>query len=171
MRPARILTVITVCAGGALTSQAPEFAQQYRQRLGGAIEELAEVVATFDADAARHQLDREQALNIHRRATEPFLQDRGISTEVAIRRLNHLHMQAQQFETLPPLLRPVAVAYGPDERLLDGTMRDFEPAVPLTLHGAIWAGAGALLAYLLAKLVGTPFRRRRRQQAEARYRA
>ena len=170
MRPAKLLTVLTVCVGGVLTSQAPEFAQQYRQRLGGAIEELAQVVADFDADAARHNLNRDQALDIHRRATEPFLQDRGISTEAAMRRLNRLHLQAQQFETLPPLLRPIAIAYGPDERLLDGTMRDFEPAVPVTVHGAIWTGAGALLAYLLAKLCGLPFRRRRRQ-AHARHRA
>ena len=161
MKPARILTAITVCAGAVFASQAPEFAQQYRQRLGGAMEELTQVIADFDADAARHDLDRQQALDIHRRATEPFLQDRGISTEVAIRRLNRLHLQARQFETLPPLLRPIAIAYGPDERLLDGTMQDFEPAVPVTAHGAVWTGAGAFIAYLLAKLCGLPFRRRR----------
>ena len=30
---------------GALASQLPEFAQQYRQRLGGAIDELQRIVA------------------------------------------------------------------------------------------------------------------------------
>jgi len=165
MMPARILTLLTVCAGAVVASQAPEFAQQYRQRLGGAIEELAVVIADFDADASRNNLNREQALNIHRRSQEPFLRDRGVSTETAIRRLDRLSNQAQQFETLPPLLRPVAVAYGPDERLLDGTWRDFEPAVPVTPHGAVWTGAGALLAYLIAKSFGLPFKRKRRANA------
>ncbi|GGA70333.1 hypothetical protein GCM10011385_25180 [Nitratireductor aestuarii] len=165
MRPGRILTLLTVCAGAVLASQAPEFAQQYRQRLGGAIEELAVVIADFDADATRNNLNREQALDVHRRAQEPFLKDRGVSMETAIRRLDRLSLQAKEFETLPPLLRPVAIAYGPDQRLLDGTLRDFEPAVPVTPHGAVWTGAGALLAYLIAKLFGLPFRRKRRANA------
>ena len=38
--------------GAALATQAPEFAQQYRQRLGGAIDELRGMVAQFDAEAS-----------------------------------------------------------------------------------------------------------------------
>jgi hypothetical protein len=41
---------------GIAASQVPEFAQQYRQRLGGAIDELARVIGEFDSDAARMNL-------------------------------------------------------------------------------------------------------------------
>ena len=36
-----------------LGMQGPEFTQQYRQRLGGALDELKRAVSVFDADAAR----------------------------------------------------------------------------------------------------------------------
>jgi len=48
--------------GAAFFAQAPEFAQQYRQRLGGAVEELRRVVVQFDADAAQYGLSRSEAM-------------------------------------------------------------------------------------------------------------
>jgi len=39
-------------------SQIPEFAQQYRQRLGGAIDELNRMIAQFDSEAAGQSLTR-----------------------------------------------------------------------------------------------------------------
>ena len=47
------MTMAFGLAGALTLSQAPEFAQQYRQRLGGALDELRRVVADFDADAAK----------------------------------------------------------------------------------------------------------------------
>ena len=35
---------------GFVLSQTPEFAQQYRQRLGGAVDELQRIVLQFDDD-------------------------------------------------------------------------------------------------------------------------
>ena len=37
---------------GLAATQAPEFAQQYRQRLAGAVDELSRIVNQFDAEAA-----------------------------------------------------------------------------------------------------------------------
>jgi hypothetical protein len=37
-------------------SQAPEFAQQYRQRLGGALEELNRIIAEFEAEVRAENL-------------------------------------------------------------------------------------------------------------------
>ncbi|MEO0388953.1 MAG: DUF2937 family protein, partial [Pseudomonadota bacterium] len=58
----RRLALLAGLAGGALTSQLPEYAQQYTQRLGGAADELARVVADFDASAAAVGLSRDAAL-------------------------------------------------------------------------------------------------------------
>lgn len=43
-------------------SQFPEFSQQYKQRLSGAVDELAWVVERFDADAAALGMSRDAAL-------------------------------------------------------------------------------------------------------------
>ncbi|WP_254684706.1 DUF2937 family protein [Sulfitobacter sp. JL08] len=61
-----MITRTLVLAGGvasaATLSQFPEYAQQYTQRLGGAVDALGQVVADFDASAAAEGLTREQAL-------------------------------------------------------------------------------------------------------------
>ena len=48
------LAIGLIC--GLVGTQGPEFAQQYRQRLAGGVDELARVVGAFEADA------REQGL-------------------------------------------------------------------------------------------------------------
>jgi len=49
---------------GFVLSQTPEFAQQYRQRLGGAIDELQRIVQQFDNDSRRAGYDRTSALRL-----------------------------------------------------------------------------------------------------------
>jgi hypothetical protein len=58
----RTLAIGLGLIGAFLASQLPEFAQQYRQRFGGAIDELAVIVARFDAHARVNDLTRSDAL-------------------------------------------------------------------------------------------------------------
>ena len=47
--------------GGLVAAQAPEFAQQYAQRLGGAADELRRQVAVLESDAQASGTTREGA--------------------------------------------------------------------------------------------------------------
>ncbi|MCT7373475.1 DUF2937 family protein [Chelativorans salis] len=162
MRVGTVLALLVSLAGGAVTSQAPELAQQYRQRLNGALEELAKVVARFEEDAARHTLRLDEALAVYGDAEEPFLRDRGLSMRRVIERFERLEQQSVRLAELPPPLRPLAVFVNPDGDVLKGAMQDFEPAVPLTAHGMIWTASGLLAGFGLYKGLAFPFRRRRR---------
>ena len=55
---ARRLALAIAVLAGLIGSQGPEFAQQYRQRLGGALEELNRIVSEFDAEVQRQNLTR-----------------------------------------------------------------------------------------------------------------
>lgn len=154
--------------GGVAASQAPELAQQYRQRLHGALEELGRVVAVFEADATRHALGRTEALELYDHADAPFLRDRGGSMRAVFTRFAHLERQAARLADLPNALRPLAVLTDPDGRVLKGTLSDFEPAVPLTPHGLAWTAGGLLAGFGLFRVLTFPFRRRARQPAERR---
>lgn len=160
MRAATLAALIASLAGGAATSQAPEFAQQYRQRLEGALQEIRHVVADFDADAARNNMQRGEALAQYDGSAGTFLRDRGRSMRRAIERFEHLDRQSERLHELPPALRPVLVMVDPDGGVFEGTLRDFEPAVPLTAHGAIWTALGLLGGFAIARLVAFPLRRR-----------
>ncbi len=83
--------------GGLTVSQYPEYAQQYHQRLGGAVEELSLVIESFDEDAKSQGLDRQEALARYDASSDTFLVERGQSMTQTISRYENL------FSHLSPL--------------------------------------------------------------------
>jgi hypothetical protein len=132
------------------TSQAPEFAQQYQQRLGGAIGELRPIVENFDADAQRSDLTREEALALYGKSHEQFLRDRGKSMVEVFERYERLVRQRDALNAAGDLARPVLVAYSADSLLGSDTAEDFQPGMPLTLTGLVYAAIGFGVSLLLA---------------------
>ena len=150
---ARILTLAGALTGGAVVSQAPEFAQQYRQRIGGALQELSAVVADFDKDAAASDMTREEALTRYSRSQDRFLRDRGASIDKTLLRHARLTQQQEALEAAIPLMKPFHVAQYADPALVEGAWEDFKPAVPLTAEGGIYAAGGAITGWLLIGLL------------------
>jgi hypothetical protein len=160
----RLVVVIAATLGALASSQLPEFAQQYRQRLGGALDELREIVADFEADAAASHLTREEALETYGRADAAFLREQGVSARATLARYERLAEQRARLDGAPPLMRPVVVLSRPDERVVRGAWADYEPAVPVTPAGFVWAALGFFLAGGLVSLLrqmGGIIRRRR----------
>ena len=162
----RLLGLMIAAVAGVSGSQLPEFSQQYRQRLGGALNELEQVVVRFEQDAQSVGLDSERALQELETSSHELFQKRGQSMRTHVTRYETLKQQQDAFNELDPLLRPLALTQGADQPTLAATWEAFEPAVPLTASGGAWAGASAvlgLLALLLpAKLMSALFGRRRR---------
>ena len=71
---------------GAIASQAPEFAQQYRQRLGGAIDELRAIIVQFDHDAKAENLTRDEALTRLHANADPLASKRAVAMRDTIAR-------------------------------------------------------------------------------------
>ena len=147
---ARLFTTVLAVFGAGTMSQAPEFAQQYRQALGGAVTELRLIVEDFDAASARSGLSRDQALAQYRDTDNAFLSERGEQISGTINRYERLKGQADALEKAGPFERIWLVVQDPDRRVLDGARDRFEPAVPLTLVGGAMALIGALLGWMLA---------------------
>jgi len=148
---ARTLMAAVGIAGGVVTSQAPEFADQYRQRLGGALQELQAVVEDFDADARRSDLSRAEALAAYRASADEFLRDRGVSIGRTISRYESLQRQAARFASWPEAAQPALLVGESDPELIAGAWSDFRPGVPVTVSGAVWAAIGFLLALLIVQ--------------------
>ncbi len=167
----RLFALLFSLLVGAAFSQLPEFGQQYRQRMGGAIDELTSLVDRFDRDAGRERLNREEALTRYQSAADTFLAKRGRDMVGSIERLDRLLVQQKEineasgFARLVPLLRRI------DTDIASRTLSDFEPAVPITTEGlglaALGLLVGRLLAPLLGLLVGRPPWRRRPAPAAA----
>ena len=138
-------------AAGLSFSQAPEFAQQYRQRLGGAIDELQASVAAFDSDSRASGLSHDQGVARLEGSGDAFVRRRGARVTQETARLALLKRQAADLAgDHPPLSRIFALALTADPKVARGAFDAFEPAVPLTADGAASAaiGFGAVLLAL-----------------------
>ena len=160
----RALTLAGGVLGGALASQFPEYAQQYAQRLGGAVNALTEVVADFDASAAAEGLTREAALA--QMTGSAFVERRQADMRRTFARHARLSEDLAVLQSAGPFLRAYHASRMTDRDVAQATYRAFVPAVPLSLTGAVFALGGLLLGIgvmrLGARLCLWPVKRLRR---------
>ena len=152
---------------GVAASQLPEFAQQYRQRLGGALDELTVLVEQFASEAEAAGLDTKGAIAQLEANGDQLVRERGRAMEQTIVRRDRLADQKARMREAAPFERLLVFAQSYDAGIARRAWGDFEPAVPTTTEGFVSAGAGALVGYGFLRIVGAPFRRRRRGPAAA----
>ncbi len=102
---ARRLALAIAVLAGLIGSQEPEFAQQYRQRLGGALEELNRIVSEFDSEVQRRNLSRAEGLKRLEDNSDPLARERGADMAKAINRSERLEGQIQAMNSAGPLMR------------------------------------------------------------------
>lgn len=143
-------------------TQLPEFAQQYRQRLGGAVDELKMVMQRFDADAGAVGLDRSQALKRLGESQDGLAARQGASMAEVSTRLERLEDQQRAMRDAGPLQRLVVFAHSADPALAQNTWQDFEPATPVTAESFTIGGLAFFAGYGFIRAFAKPFHRRRR---------
>lgn len=148
---------------GFLATQLPEFVEQYRQRLGGAIDELSATVARFDGDSAEHGLTRGGGLARLAGAGDAFVRQRGLRMSEDIARLAALRQTQDRFRSDGQVARLETFFVRLDPKLARGTLQDFEPAVPVTGEAAILGLIGFMIGGSVVHVAGRPLARRRRQ--------
>lgn len=148
-----------------MLSQFPEYAQQYTQRLGGAVDELRVITERFDRDAAAAGLDRTQALSRFQASSDTFVSGRGRSEEANFTRYAELSQTLDRIANADPIERFRNLPSYLDSDIGRRTLENYKPAVPVTPEGILYAGVGFALGYLvlsaLVKVATMPFRRRR----------
>lgn len=159
--------------GGLIAAQGPEFAQQYAQRLGGAIDELRRQIETLDADALATGNTRESAIERLRRNADELVARRGEAVRYDVERFKALDAQKQAIDSAQsPLGRLVAVARNPDVTVARAAYQDYQLAVPVTTDGLIAGLVGFLAAWgcwrVLSDAIRGLGRRLRRRRAETR---
>jgi len=160
----RLALAIAVLAG-LIGSQGPEFAQQYRQRLGGAHEELNRIVSEFGAEVRRQNLTRAEGLGRLEHNDDPLARERGEDMRKAIERATRLNEQIQAMNSAGPLMRLYVVATNFDPEIARSTLDNYEPAEPLSLGALAAGGLAALWGWAVTLLIAWPFRRRSRLRA------
>jgi hypothetical protein len=169
----RSLSVLGGLCLAALLSQFPEYAQQYTQRLGGAVDELRAITMEFDSAASAAGLTRQQALAHYAQSPDSFLEGRGGSMTGTFARYDQLSLTLTELRQAGPLQRLEHLPDYLDSDVGKRTLDDFQPALPETNEGLLYALAGFALGYVivsvLCSLIMLPFRRRwRHRDSESR---
>lgn len=147
-------------------SQFPEYAQQYTQRLGGAVDELRVITTDFDRAAELGGLSRIEAIDRYNASNDEFLAGRGTSMTATFQRYDKLSTTLTQIQNAGPMERLQSLPAYLDTDIGRRTLENYKPAMPVTVEGVLYAGTGLILGYLvlsaLLRLVTLPFKRRDR---------
>ncbi|MCF6443900.1 DUF2937 family protein [Nereida sp. MMG025] len=167
MRLLRSLAVGLGLCGGALTAQFPEYAQQYVQRLGGAVDELNRVVEDFDTSAREFGLTRAAALEAM--AGSDFVGQRSKDMSATIARADRLQADLAALQGASTTQKLLHFPRLTDPDIAKAAWHSFEPAVQLTPQGILFAFAGYVIGWgsstAVGRIIARLFRRKQPKPA------
>ena len=153
---------------GLVGAQLPELAQQYRQRVGGALDELNRIMAQFDAEAAAQSLTRAQGIERLKENSDILAHERGVDIENDIARAARLERQLDALKNGGPLERLAVFAEDFDAPTVRRALQDFEPAVPVTAEAFVVGAISVVIGWAATHLAAWPIRRGLRARARRR---
>ena len=160
----RFIAFLLGVAGAVLASQGPGFTLQYMQNLQGRLDELETIVEQRDADVAAYGYTRTTAVAECRTATD-LLEAMCDGYVRDVDRLAFLTSHMAALNAATDYTRPLILARSFDRDIAMSVKTQFEPAIPATVHGAIYAAGGYAVAWgasaFLFGLLGAMFGGRR----------
>ncbi|HLP07507.1 MAG TPA: DUF2937 family protein [Opitutaceae bacterium] len=137
-----------VCVLGAVfAAQAPEFFQQYLQRLGGHLDEVRRQLAAFESAAQAAGKPWPQFVADTSANADPGLAKLGHTMAATAERAEHLAAAHAAMFDASDWTRPWAFLTHLDAEIARATATVFKPAVPTTVESAVYAGVGVALAF------------------------
>jgi hypothetical protein len=148
----RIANGLAAAGGAGLTSQFPEFYQQYLQRLGGRLDQALIQEARIYEAAQGQGLAVEDYLRRFLESGDPVFQAEGRVIQAALADAEALRGALLALADAGPLERPFALFRYLDHDVLSATFAAFKPALPVTAEGLTYAAIGLLLGLLALAL-------------------
>jgi hypothetical protein len=148
----RLLDRVLCVVGAVLSSQLPEFMQQYLQRLEGHLDEAALQLDHFREAAAKSGMTLEQLVAGTGQNPDPAMGRLGGVVRSLAARVDELGAADAALRHASTWTRPFVLAAHFDWGIAKATWAIFRPAVPATSEGMIYAGVGIVFALALYHL-------------------
>ncbi len=159
----RLLLLAAAITGGLV----PGFISQYRQRLGGRLDQALADLAPWQHLADQYHHGRlAELIQYHLASRDPTFHGEGAIIQSLVQSVAHLQIAFDALHT--SLFRQIAyLSTHTDPELARATFRDWVPTFALSVEGIVFALAFALALWLifhaLWRLVGLAIRRWREQ--------
>ncbi len=160
----RVFQGLLAFGGGSVTSQFPEFYQQYTQRLGGHLDQARLRLAEISVDAQTMGLSVEAYIQTFLDSDPHRLE--GQRMQESFVTVDRLAQAEQALKSATILEQPGVFAAHFDPTLAQAVGEAFKPALPLTMAGIIYALTGGAIALLLWQLGRLALRHRSVEKVE-----
>ncbi len=147
-----LLDRIVLLAAFLVAGCVPAFVAQYRQRLGGALDQVIKDLAPFREIAKKlHGGNIEKLVEHHQFSPDPTFQAEGSAIQAMLRSLDRLRSAVEALDT-DLIHQVIALAKRADPQIAKATWAAYEPALSFSAEGLLFAGGVALVAWLLFML-------------------
>jgi hypothetical protein len=165
----RLLDRVLCVAGAVLFSQAPEFMQQYLQRLEGHLDEARLVLGRFRDAASQSGMSLDQLVTGTAQNPDPAMVKLGVVVRESMARVDALAAADAALRGASVWARPFVFLAHLDRGIARATLSIYRPAVPTTAEGFLYAGVGIVAMLALYHLaIRGPIARHLRKRAAAR---
>jgi hypothetical protein len=148
-----IVDRVLAVAGAVLFSQAPEFFQQYLQRLGGHLDEARRSLAQFEQTAAHAGLALADYIKRTAANADPAVAKLADVMAAAAERVEKLAAAFAALRDAGLWSRPFVFLRDLELAIARATWADYKPAVPTTAEGLAYAAAGMAVFLAIYHLV------------------
>ncbi len=167
----RLLFGICALLGAGIGAQLPEYTQQYLQRLGGRLDTFARQTEALARDAQAEGLTVTRYLELFLDSSVSAHRRLGMRLADGLAEFERLQAAQKALLDAPPAGRPLVMLAQLDTDLALATLESFNPAVPLSAGGLLYAlggGVALALAGLLGGRLAASVRRRAAGRARSR---
>ena len=155
-RLGRLVDRVLCVVGAVLFSQAPEFMQQYLQRLGGHLDEARLTLGRFKDAAAQSGMTLDQLVAGAGLNPDPSMRSIGGVVQGAAARVDQLAAADAALRGASVWTRPFVFLANADWGITKATWAIYRPAVPTTPEGLVYAGLGMIFALIFFHLAVKP---------------
>ncbi|MFQ6017117.1 MAG: DUF2937 family protein [Kiloniellaceae bacterium] len=145
----RFLDAGVSVTGAGLFSQFPAFYHHYLQRLGGRLDQARLQAERIEEAAGAEGMRVADYIEVFLKSSESAHRRQGGVMLQEMSDLERLRAALDALAGARPLERPLRFAEHMDPELAEATLQSFNPGLPLTPEGFVYAAAGLLTGLLL----------------------
>ena len=148
-----IIDRIVAVAGAIIFFQIPTFLVQYKQRLGGHVDELARLIKQYKSAAASNGKSVEEYISLHLNSgVNEFISTGKLMTE-NMERFNELSIALQNLSDSSGIKKLFVFLKSVNFDIFKETYKDFVPGISFNLDSILYCIAGIIFSMLLYLLI------------------
>jgi len=148
-----IIDRIVAVIGGIIFFQIPAFIIQYKQRLGGHVDELSRLIAQYKSSAAKYGKTVEEYIALHLNSGVNEIVSTGEFMTENMKRFDELSLALKNLSESSGITKLFVFFKSMDLDILRGTYKDFVPGISFNLESIAYCIVGVIFSMLLYLLI------------------